>query len=414
MDIKRARKTALFLFIALVATAGLTYLATIFIRGYRPKVRQHGLGILPTGLLVAQSNPKSASVYIDGKLATATDDTLNLTPGEYNIKIVKDGYLPWEKTLEIKQEIVTPTDATLFKTTPNLKPLTNTGALNPTLSPDGTKIAYIVKNASKEKDNGVWLLDLYTNLPINRSNSKQLTELVADFPYENSEFIWSPDGKSVLLVEQADEEKSISEEEITSLDAYQIPIDRFTNTDQLNNVSFRLELILSEWEQEEQEILEEKLKTLPKELIPLATRSAQKIKFSGDGEKMLYSATESATIPENLIPHPPSRSTQPETRKLKPDHWYVYDIKQDTNFELGSKEDIPEPVYWLTNQHLVYIDEENLQIKAIEYDATNPQTIYSGPFENGYVFASPNSKSLITLTSLRPDSPGNLYEIQVR
>jgi hypothetical protein len=419
MEVKRARKTALFLLIALAGIAGFTYLATIFIRGYRPRVRQHGLGILPTGLLVAQSNPKSASVYIDNKLATATDDTLNLTPGEYDIKIEKDGYLPWQKTVEVKKEIVTPADATLFKTTPNLKPLTNTGAMNPTLSPDGTKIVYVVQDASKEKNNGIWLLDLYTNLPINRSNTKQLTEPVENFNYENSEFIWGPDGKNVLLVQKADLEENTNQEKQTQnnqsfQDAYQIPTDRFTNTDQLNNVSFRLELILNEWGQEEKELLEEKLKDLPKELIPIATQSATNIKFSGDNEKMFYLATQSATIPENLIPHPPSRSSQPETRDLKADHWYVYDLKQDINFELGSIENMPQPVKWLTNHYLVFINKENQEIKAIEWDATNLKTIYSGPFENGFVFPSPNGKSLITLTSLHPDSPGNLYEVQVR
>lgn len=415
MDLKRARKTALLLFLALIGIAGLTYLATFFIRGYRPRTQQHGFGILPTGLLVAQSNPKSASVYIDGKLATATDDTLNLTPGEYEVKIEKDGYLPWQKNLEIKKEVVTPTDATLFKTTPNLKPLTNTGAMNPTLSPDGTKIVYIVQDASKEKNNGVWLLDLYTNLPINRSNTKQLTELIENFPYENSKFIWSPDNKNILLVESPPEEATQTEtNEINNLDAYQISVDRFTNSDQLTNVSFRLDIILNEWEQEEEELLTEKLKVLPKELVPIATQSATKIKFSGNDEKMFYQATESATLPDNLIPHPPARSTQPETRELKPNHWYVYDVKQDINFELGSKDEVPEPIRWLTNQHLVYIDQETLQIKAVEYDATNLQTIYSGPFENGFVFPSPNGRSLITLTSLHPDSSGNLYEIQVR
>lgn len=415
MDIKEARKTVLFLFIALFSLVGLTYLAVIFIRGYRPNVRQHGLGILPTGLLVAQSTPKSASVYIDDKLATATDDTLNLSPGEYYIKIEKDGYFPWEKNIEIKKEVVTSTDAILFKTTPNLKPLTNTGAINPTVSPEGSKIVYIVTNASKSKDNGVWLLDLYTNLPINRSNTRQLTELIKDFPYENSEFIWAPDSRSVLLVEKTEEElDQVDETELLRVDAYQIPIDRFTDNDQITNVSFRLDIILSEWEQQEQILLQEKLSKLPQELIPIATNSAEQIKFSDDDEKMLYLATESATIPENLIPHPPARSTQPETRELIPNHWYVYNIKEDINFDLGSNENLPEPIRWLSNQHLVFINQENQEIKVIEYDGNNRQSIYSGPFENDYVFPSPNGKSLITSTSLHSDSPGNLYEVQIR
>src|SRR5687768_2916972 len=54
-----------------------------------------------TGLLSANSFPTAAQVLIDGKLVTATDDNLYLNPGTYQVKIVKDGYSSWEKTLKI-------------------------------------------------------------------------------------------------------------------------------------------------------------------------------------------------------------------------------------------------------------------------------------------------------------------------
>jgi hypothetical protein len=132
MDKKVAWKTIIILSSVLIVVGALTYLATLLTRGYRPNLQNPGLGFAPTGLLVANSDPKGASVYIDGKLATATDDTLNLSPGEYEIKIEKDGYLPWQKNLTIKKEVVRQTNATLFKSNPYLSPLTNTGAINPT------------------------------------------------------------------------------------------------------------------------------------------------------------------------------------------------------------------------------------------------------------------------------------------
>ena len=45
-----------------------------------------------TGLLSANSFPTAAEVYIDGKLITATDDTIYLEPGEYEIEIIKLAY----------------------------------------------------------------------------------------------------------------------------------------------------------------------------------------------------------------------------------------------------------------------------------------------------------------------------------
>jgi len=112
-----------------------TFLITLIARGYQLDFNQPS-GIKATGLLSATSKPKSASVYIDDRLFTATDDTINLPPDEYHIKIVKDGYLPWEKTIQIKKETVYQTDTQLFRSVPDLKPITFTGALNPQASPD--------------------------------------------------------------------------------------------------------------------------------------------------------------------------------------------------------------------------------------------------------------------------------------
>ncbi len=417
MDKKGAWKTILILSTILIVVGALTYVTTLFIRGYRPNLQKPGLGFVPTGLLVANSDPKGASVYIDDKLATATDDTLNLPPEEYNIRIEKDGYLPWNKTLTIKKEVVTQTNATLFKSTPDLSPLSNTGAINPTVSADRTKIVYGVEAASKETKNGIWLLDLATNMPLNRANTRQLTTPIEDLDWENTKFTWSPDNKSILLVEKglsSEVAQSDSSDGETNINrAFQIDATKLTSSDDLTDVSFRLSLILEEWEQERQEDLAVNLQQMPEELVKIATKSAKNITFSPDKEKFFYTATESAMIAENLLPHPPARSTQKEERNIQPGNVYVYDLEEDTNFRIGTEEELYQ-IAWLTPNQLVYIEEEGTEVKSIEADSTNSQTIYSGPFANGYVFPSPTGKSLITLTSLHPDSPGNLYEIKVR
>src|SRR4030042_222546 len=93
-------------------------------QGYRPDLSTRSLR--PSGLLVATSVPDGAQIYLDGKLASATNTTINLNPGEYEVEINKEGYTPWQKTLTIKKELVTKADAYLFPTYSNLQSLTFT------------------------------------------------------------------------------------------------------------------------------------------------------------------------------------------------------------------------------------------------------------------------------------------------
>ncbi len=84
--------------------AAAVFVAIVLARGYSFNLDTRNL--IPTGILVATSDPDGAEVLIDGKLKTATNNTINLPPGKYDIKIQKDGYTPWEKKVEVKKEEV--------------------------------------------------------------------------------------------------------------------------------------------------------------------------------------------------------------------------------------------------------------------------------------------------------------------
>lgn len=75
--------------IGIIFISGGTYLAILWGQGYRPTTQ----GIQGTGLLSANSFPDGAQVFLNGKLSTATDDTLNLPPGEYQVEIRKEGFI---------------------------------------------------------------------------------------------------------------------------------------------------------------------------------------------------------------------------------------------------------------------------------------------------------------------------------
>jgi hypothetical protein len=65
--------------------------------------------ITKTGSLVAKSQPNRAEIYIDDKLQkNKTDSTIRfLLPGDYTIKISKDGYQSWTKRLNLRAGLVT-------------------------------------------------------------------------------------------------------------------------------------------------------------------------------------------------------------------------------------------------------------------------------------------------------------------
>src|SRR5258706_1323586 len=149
------------LLIVLFLAAG-TFVAIQFAKGYRPNLQNRSLQ--GTGLLSVTSYPKSARVNINDKLTTVTDDKLYLTPGSYAVKIEKDGFHPWIKTILIKSELVTSADPRLFPIIPATAPLTFYQVRNATTSPDGARIAYVLKDAPQDSGNGLYVHTITNNL----------------------------------------------------------------------------------------------------------------------------------------------------------------------------------------------------------------------------------------------------------
>jgi len=367
-------------------------------KGYKIDLSQKTF--LPTGLLVATSTPDGAQVFINGKLKSATNTTISLSPGTYEVEIKKEGYSLWKKTLTIEKELVTKTDAYLFLKVPDLKALTFTGAQNPSLSPDGTKLLYFVADSEIEK-NGLWIIDL-SELPF--GISKEPRQILKNYPekkdFSKATFRWSGDSKQILI-----NLKTGKKEENFLIDSNSL-----VSTDNLIDVSSNLTLILKQWEKEENRRKEEKLKKLPIPLLEIIQNNTKDIIFSPDETKILYTATASAQINENLLPPVPAASTQKQERNLKPGKKYVFDLKEDRNFLVGEEE---TKLFWFpTGRHLLQIEKEKVII--LEYDGTNQTTIYSGPFEYPFVFPFPSANKLLILSALGKNQPTNLYAVILR
>lgn len=384
-------------FFVVLSTWGITLLA----RGYRPSLQPGGLTLNPTGLLSATSRPKGASVYINNSLITATDDTVNLTPGDYVVKIAKDGYFNWQKTIKIKAEIVYQTDSQLFRSTPDLKPITHTGVINPQVSPDKSRIIYAVASSSATTNNGLYLIELSANpLYLTKNTPRQIAPNTISIDWSKASYEFSPNSLEVIAT-------------FKNGVKYLLSLATTIDTKTLTDVTPRLSLITKTWSTQDKEIITSKLDRLPKELQSfVSTESSQKISFTTTEDKVLYQATQSATIPNILETAPPAQSTQTQTRNLITGEYYIYDLKEDTNYRLGSTTDIQNP-YWLPNSsNVVYLT--NLELKAADYDATNQVTIYAGNFRPEVTLPWFDGNKIITLTAPFSGSTENLYAITIR
>ena len=144
------------------------------------------------------------------------------------------------------------------------------------------------------------------------------------------------------------------------------------------------------------------------------------LQWSADETKILYQASESATIPLIIDPALIGTDSTPQIRDIKKGEIYVYDIKEDRNYLILSSLPTPKtengelPIMWYPDsKHLVYVHDG--KIDMMEYDAQNQTTVYAGPFIDSYVFPWPDATKLVILTNLgNSNITPNLYTIGLK
>lgn len=401
-------KRVVFFLLVLSFLATASFLAIRFARGERINFKTKT--ITPTGLLVASSTPDGAPVLIDGKLKTATNDTLNLVPGEYEVEIKKDGFHSWKKLLKIEKELVAKTDAYLFSSFPSLTSLTYTGAARPVLSPDFGKVAFAVATASASKP-GLWVLELSERpLGLSREPRQIIKSTPRGRDFAQSQYRWSPDSKQLLVTFKYESGKS---KEPVTQENFLLESDRLNDPAGLIDVTPSLELIQSQWEKEEEVRKNAQLSKLPNKLLEALENSVENILFAPNEKMILYTATASAAIPKKIRPPLPASNNQPESRQIKPNQAYVYDLIEDKNFLVQPEASKLTTLTWLaTSRHIFQVGGNKVTIA--EYDGTNTVDVYTGPFEDGFAFPFPTEDKILILASLGEDQPPNLYAVSLR
>lgn len=384
-------------FFTLITMAIIGFLAAISIflaRGYTisPKDKT----ITGTGIITVSSVPDSASVYVDGHLTTATNATVSsLPPKTYDIKVIKEGFIPWEKNIEVKEGIVSEIKIALFPAIPTTYPLSFTGAVNPVLSPDQTQFAYIVPSATASggvnKKAGVWVWTMVKNQPISfvrSSEPHQISISTTTSDFSKAVLKWSPDSKQILATVGSDKIG-------VGNNNFVLFSDRL-NTDP-KDITPTLDSTLKTWMED----------TAVKDQTRIATIKDFAIRrIASESGYLNWSPDETKFIARKA---PLSVKEASATAVIS--NVSSYDLEQKKQFSLPSA----KSYIWLPDSLHIILIEDNM-ISVAEYDGKNKAVIYAGTFLSNFVIPWPDSSRLVFINSLPTPtaSEPNLYGVNLK
>ncbi len=374
--------------ITLLAIAATAAIAIFLAKGYTfsPKEKR----IVGTGIITVSSVPDAASVYIDGHLTTATDATVpSLPPKSYSVRVVKEGFIPWEKQIEVKEGLVTPVKVTLFPAIPTIYPLTFTGVENPILSPDGGKLAYIVPGLAKK--GGIWVWTQTRNQPISFARSAEPHQITQNTLLDLSQATlrWSADSKQVLAT--------------VGNNNYLLESDRL-NSDP-RDITPVLESTLTTWEEDSQNKEASRVLAVKDINLRKIASSAAEIRWSPDETKFMAVAKSDIKPTENIT-NPENDGILKTKETVK-----VYDLEEKKEYILPQA----EGYMWLPNStHIIMVEKGTISV--IDFDGTNKAVIYAGSFKDDFVFPWLDSSRLVIISSFPTPtaSEPNLYGINLK
>jgi hypothetical protein len=383
-----------FLLIVVAATAGI-----FFSKGYRLSSKEGT--IAGTGILSITSSPDQASVYLDGHLTTATNTNINsLPPKTYDVKVVKEGYIPWEKQVEVKEGLVSDVKATLFRAIPTVYPLSYTGAINPLLSPDGQKLVYIVPG--QDKKSGIWVWQMSDkSIALARGAEPHQIALSAGYDYTRAKLRWSPDSAQVL-VEFPDQK---------------LLLDSTRLNDPPRDITAIYDPTTKTWDDDQQAKDLTRLQLIVDPVLRKTASSSAFLKFSPDESKILYSVSgkDDFKVVE-LVPNSPTKKPGQvynipaggKNYEWLPDSDHLYFVEGT-----GGGITAPTPLLKEASPSASQIFSK---VSVLEYDGSNKSEIYAGNLDPDSVYVWPDGSRLVIISSLptATASTPNLFGINLK
>lgn len=165
-------------------------------------------GFQSTGTIRLLVNPDgSFAAFLDEqeKQITSNKTIENVLPGEYVLRIQKDGFNTWQQRVSVSQGIITDVSVQLFPLSVPISQVTTTGVENFSIGRSGKVLYYATENTPIGSNIGIWRLSLENGglLPSNPSPVKitnlvpGLREAVASNTYQ---LIPSPNDSKLILV----------------------------------------------------------------------------------------------------------------------------------------------------------------------------------------------------------------------
>jgi hypothetical protein len=381
----------IFILIILLGTTTLLYL---FLAGWRPNLDisggyfQPSVNVKQTGMISAKSSPQAANVYLDGKLITSTNNSLSgIQPGMHRLKITKNGYVDWNKDIEVFPELVTDITAVLISQTPRIEPLTNTGATNPKLSYSLGKIAFFSKDTEAP---GVWVLPLSgaTSVNLFTNTAKNILKDTIYTTFSTGKNLtWSPEEEQILI--------ELNDSKFYLLDLGKNDVQPVAKPNELKDtwnkklIKKRLDFISQ--------------LNLPAEIVTAA--SDENTSWSPDNKKFIYKTIDNNRMTyriynmekplpvgekiESVVLDYPANAVQPKIS------WY------SDSFHLILTEDYNEK-------------EHKGKVSIIRIDGTNKIEIYNNTLFSDIVYSSPDGEKLIILTSFKSSNQNDLYTLGIK
>lgn len=405
-----------------------TVLAVLYGSGYRLFVNNGGPKIGKTGILHVTSLPTGAQVYINGNLTTASDNSVNLSPNKYTVRVSKDGFNDWQKDVYINDEEVMGVDALLFPKSPTLQSISTFGVEEALIDPSGTKLAIKIASQSAKR-NGIYVFDMTArSLPIlqGQGSANQIADDTVD-TFSQSKLSWSPDSKHLMASISADtiasvppDSTNLSQSSVSQAlrQSSGLPTYYLLKTDRLNEIPEDVSSTTAEvedlWKNQLLSLEKARNKSLKPKVSDFAAKHFNILSWSPDDKKILYQASASAEMPVFLKPRRIGNNLLYERRDLKKGAIYVYDTTEDINTRIiDTVEQIPYITWFPDSEHLVYVSDKKVQI--VEKDGANMTTVYGGPFIGNFVFPWPDGSRIVILTNLgNPNVSPTLYTVSLK
>lgn len=405
----------IFTILTLIVIGAIASVAIFLAKGYRLS-GQKGT-IVGTGILSITSVPDQASIFLDGHLTSATNTNINSLPArKYKVRIEKEGFIPWEKEIEVTEGLVSQVKATLFRAIPAIYPLTYTSAVNLALSPDGQKLVYVVPpqndpqtsgerqsmTPQESKKAGIWVWTMGEK-PITLARGGEPHQIAAQLTgvdFTSAKFRYSPDSSQVLV----------------TLPDRSLLMDTTRFNDPPQDVTAVLEATLKSWAEDQKNKDLARGQLIKDMTLRQTASSAAVLKWAPDESKFLYSFDGQKDF----------KVVSLFGEKGAPNIVKTYDLPASPGYS------------WLPDStHLLLVESTPLpstkpqpnasafgipvqfpvgKISVLELDGFNKSEIYVGSFEPNSVFVWPDASRLVIISSFptATASKPNLYGINLK